>query len=413
MGWNGICLPRRGIDLSSLSMLILSIIQYSLLIAIVIGVVYYLLSLIAAGAFFLQYSNSLSNFLPSVTLLVPLCGEDFEAFENFCSLCSQDYPDYQIVFGVRNFDDRAIPVIRHLEARFPDRDIQLIISKEEIGSNLKVSNLQNMLVHAKNEHIVIIDSDIRVEKEYLRTIIPPLVNPHVGLVTCLYRSSRTPNLASRLEALGITTELMPGVLVSRLIEGVRFALGATMATTRARLQAIGGFQRIANHLADDYMLGHLLTKAGYEIHLSHGVVETLQPAMSFTAMLKHQVRLARGIRACRPLGHLGLIFTYGTVLSLLYSVSCGLSFSSLFLLGGTTVLRLFVGLVIGGYWLNDRALHTHFWLLPLRDLLGFLVWSISLFGSRVEWRGEVFKLQNGGVITSSGKSAKLRNGIAK
>ena len=130
MGWNGVRLPRRGIDLFSLSMLILSIIQYTLLIASVLGLVYYLLSLIAAGAFFLKHSEEKSNFLPPVTLMVPLCGEDFEAFENFCSLCSQDYPDYQIVFGVRDFDDPVIPVIRHLEARFPERDIQLIISKE-------------------------------------------------------------------------------------------------------------------------------------------------------------------------------------------------------------------------------------------------------------------------------------------
>ena len=148
---------------------------------------------------------------------------------------------------------------------------------------------------------------------------------------------------------------MPGVLVSRLIEGVRFALGATMATTRSRLQMIGGFQMIANHLADDYMLGHLLSKAGYEIYLARCVVETLQPAISFSAMLKHQIRLARGIRACRPLGHLGLILTYGTVLSLFYSLSCGFSSSSLVLLGGAMVLRLLAGLVIGGYWLKDRV----------------------------------------------------------
>lgn len=177
-----------------------------------------------------------------------------------------------------------------------------------------------------------------------------------------------------------------------------------MATTRARLQMIGGFQMIANHLADDYMLGHLLSKAGYEIYLARCVVETLQPAISFLAMLKHQIRLARGIRACRPLGHLGLIMTYGTVLSFFYSLSCGLSSSSLTLLGGAMLLRLLTGLVIGGYWLKDRGVRSHFWLLPMRDLLGFLVWSISLFGRQVEWRGEVFKLQQGGVITSSGKS---------
>jgi ceramide glucosyltransferase len=302
---------------------------------------------------------------------------------------------------VRDFDDPVIPVIRQLEARFPERDIQLIISKETIGSNLKVSNLENMLARAKHEHLVILDSDIRVGKDYLRTIVSPLADRRVGLVTCLYRSSRTPNLVSRLEALGISTELMPGVLVSRLIEGVRFALGATMATTRTQVQMIGGFRAIANHLADDYMLGHLLAKAGYEIYLASYVVETLQPANSFPAMLKHQVRLARGIRACRPLGYFGLILTYGTVLSLGYSMSSGFCVSSLVFLGGAIVLRLFAGLVIGGLWLKDPIVRTHFWFLLLRDLLGFLVWLIGMFGRKVEWRGEVFELHPGGVITPS------------
>ncbi len=385
-------------------MLILSIIQYTLLIASVMGLVYYLLSLIAAITFFLSHSEEKSKHLPPVTLMVPLCGEDIEAFESFCSLCSQDYLDYQIVFGVRDFDDPVIPMIKQLEARFPERDIQLIISKVTIGSNLKVSNLENMLAGAKHEHLVILDSDIRVGKDYLRTIVSPLADPHVGLVTCLYRSSRTPNLVSRLEALGISAELMPGVLVSRLIEGIRFALGATMATTQSRLQMIGGFQAIANHLADDYMLGHLIAKAGYEIYLAPYVVETLQPAISFSAMMKHQVRLARGIRACRPLGYLGLILTYGTVLSLGYSIASGFSAPSLVLLGIAMVLRLFAGLLIGGLWLKDPIVRTHFWLLPLRDLLGFLLWLISMFGCKVEWRGEVFELQQGGVITPSVKS---------
>ena len=163
-------------------------------------------------------------------------------------------------------------------AKFEQVDIQLVISAERIGENLKVSNLQNMLSQAKHEYLVMADSDVRVGPDYLRTVIAPLADPQVGLVTCLYRSARASNLPSRLEAIGIASEFIPSVLVSRALEGMRFALGASMATSLDRLQSIGGFHAIADHLADDFMLGHLMSRAGYRVHLSRYVVEVSQPA---------------------------------------------------------------------------------------------------------------------------------------
>ena len=379
-------------------MLAFHVIQSLLLTAVIAGICYYAASLCAAAIFFSSSAGEERGHFPPVSVLIPLCGQDFEAIDNFSSFCRQDYPDYQIVFGVRDSSDPVIAVVRELMVKFKQVDIQLVISAERIGENLKVSNLQNMLSQAKHEYLVIADSDVRVGPDYLRTVIAPLADPQVGLVTCLYRSAGASNLPSRLEAIGIAAEFIPSVLVSRALEGMRFALGATMATSLERLRAIGSLHAIANYLADDFMLGHLLSRAAYRIHLSRYVVEVMQPPVSFRAMIKHQIRLSRGIRACRPVGHLGLILTFGTVVSFFYLLATGGSAWSLRLLSVSLVLRMTMGWVVGVHWLKDRVLRANFWLLPFRDFLSFVVWVFSFNGREVEWRGQLFKLTDGGRI---------------
>ena len=191
---------------------------------------YYLLSIFAAFRFFSETEVGQSCDLLPVTIMIPLCGDDAGAYENYASFCRQDYPEYQIVFGVRDSQDSSVPIIRNLITDFPGRDVELVICRDTIGENFKVSNLQNMLVRAKHEQIVIVDSDIRVGRDYLRSIVPPLCDEQVGLVTCLYRAAGAPNTAAIFEAIGITAEFQPGVLVARLLEGIRFGMGATMAT---------------------------------------------------------------------------------------------------------------------------------------------------------------------------------------
>jgi ceramide glucosyltransferase len=377
-------------------MLALHVLQFLLLTAVIAGICYYAASLCAAASFFSSSADQEGNHFPPVSVLIPLCGQDFEAIDNFSSFCRQDYPDYQIVFGVRDSRDPMIAVVRELMVQFKQVDIQLVINADRIGQNLKVSNLQNILSRAKHGHIVIADSDVRVGPDYIRTVIAPLADPHVGLVTCLYRSTRASNLPSRLEAIGIAAEFIPSVLMSRALDGMRFALGASMATSLERLQSIGGFHSIADHLADDFMLGHLLSRAAYRIHLSRYVVEVSQPPVSFRTIIKHQVRLSRGIRACRPLGHLGLILTFGTVLSFFYSLASGGSAWSIRLLSVSLVLRMIMGWVVGVHWLRDGVLRANFWLLPLRDFFSFVVWVSSFNGREVEWRGQLFELIDGG-----------------
>lgn len=356
---------------------------------------FYILSMIAGFRFF-KRRESERDFLPPVSIMVPLYGADFKAYQNYERLCRQDYPEYQIVFGVREATDSSIPIIDKLKVDFPERDIALVISSTVIGQNLKVSNLQNMYSVVKHEHVVIIDSDIRVSADYLRKVIGPLAAPGVGLVTCLYRAAETPDFAARLEAVGITAEFAPGVLMAWMLEGVKFALGSTMATTRTRLEAIGAFAALSDYLADDFMLGNLIAADGYEVRLSQHVVETAMAPMGLAGMIRHQMRWARSTRISRPLGYLGLILTYGTALAVLTVVADGGSGFSLGLLGFTLIVRLMMGWLIGVHWLGDAILKRNFALLPLRDLLSFAIWCMSWVGKRVEWRGPVFEVAHDG-----------------
>jgi ceramide glucosyltransferase len=328
--------------------------------------------------------------------LVPLYGADFNAYENYARLCRQDYPEYQIVFGVRDSGDSSIPIVQKLIEDFPNRDIALVISDKTIGQNLKVSNLQNMLAAVKHDRIVILDSDIRVGPNHLRKSMAPLTDARVGLVTCLYRAAEAPDFGARLEAVGITAEFAAGVLMAWMLEGVKFALGSTMATTRARLESIGGFPALADYLADDFMLGTLIAEAGYEVRLSDHIVETAMHPVGLSGMLRHQLRWARSTRISRPAGYLGLILTYGTALALL-NVSFDLASAfSLILLAITLALRLTMGWLIGVHWLHDKTLKKYFWIVPVRDLLSFLIWCFSWVGRRVEWRGQVFEVERDG-----------------
>jgi len=360
---------------------------------------YYLLSITAAFRFFSRPKENEGDGLQPVTIMIPLYGADFQAYENYARFCRQDYPEYQIVFGVRDSADSSIPIVEKLIQDFPNRDIALVISDNIIGQNLKVSNLHNMLSKVKYEQIVIVDSDIRVTSDYLRRVLGPLSDKRVGMVTCLYRAAEPHDIGSQLEAVGITAEFAPGVLMAWMLEGVKFALGSTMATTRARLEAIGGFRALGDYLADDFMLGNLIEKDGYEVRLSDYVVETAMPPVGFGGMMRHQIRWARSTRISRPWGYFGLVVTYGTALALLNVAVNNGSRLSLMLLAGTLAMRLTMGWMIGVHWIGDKILKKHFWLLPLRDLLSFVIWCLSWVGKRVEWRGRLFEVAGDGKMT--------------
>jgi ceramide glucosyltransferase len=369
----------------------------------IVANVFYLLSMLAGYRFFSSGENGEENraseALPPVTIMIPLRGVDFGAYRNYASFCKQAYPEFQIVFGVQDAADPAVPLVKRLAADFPQCDIEVVVCAGSHGQNAKVSNLQNMLPRVKHEYIVIVDSDIRVGQEYLKNVVRPLANPKVGLVTCLYRAAETPDFGARLEAIAITGEVAAGVLMARMFEGgIKFALGATMATTRAKLDEIGGFAVLADYLADDFMLGKLISHCRYEVRLSRYVVETAMAPTGFMGMVRHQMRWARSTRASRPLGYFGLIVTYGTAMAVLTTIADGASQASLMLLGTTLAIRMAMAWLIGVHWLGDRILRRDLWLVPVRDLLSLVVWMLGLVGRKVEWRGRWLEVARGGKI---------------
>ncbi len=393
-----------------MSLFVLSL-QIILFIVAISSIVYYLISLAAAERFFRLPRRKGSGTTSPVSVLVPLCGTDPDAYENYASFCRQEHPCFQLIFGVHDPDDPAIQVVRQICRDYPEIEIDLVINANSIGHNLKVGNLHNMLQNARHEQIIIVDSDIRVGPDYLTQILPDLQGDQAGLVTCLYRAKRAPTLASVLEAIGITAEFQAGVLTARLLEGIKFGLGATLATTKCVLSSIGGLPAIADYLGDDFMLGYLIAGKGKEVRLSHYIVETSSEPDHLWSMIRHQVRWSRGIRACRPWSYLGLIFTHGTVAALFFAIISGFSRTAWILLIITLVTRLIAGWRIGAHWMQDRILRRYFWLVPIRDLLSFLIWLMSLGGRKVEWRGILFKLVKNGKIVEVGRVDQ--NGISQ
>src|SRR5579864_3904609 len=276
--------------------------------------IYYLICLWSAAAFFrarkagegARSTQALS--LPAASILEPLKGTDPDIYESFRSHCVQDYPEYEIVFGVSDPEDPAIASVEQLQREFPDRMIRLVVCPNQLGPNVKVSNLEQMLPTARYQHLLVNDSDIRVEKGYLRRVIAPLVDERVGMVTCLYRGVADPTLGSQLESLGISTDFCAAVLVARQLEGgLSFGLGSTLAFRRTDLERIGGFRSIVDFLSDDYELGRRITTLGLQVLLADVVVETHLPAYDLRGFLAHQLRWARGVRDSRTGGYIGLV----------------------------------------------------------------------------------------------------------
>ncbi|MEM5788135.1 MAG: bacteriohopanetetrol glucosamine biosynthesis glycosyltransferase HpnI [Syntrophobacteraceae bacterium] len=363
---------------------------------------YYAASMLAARRFFSREIPPPLETPPPVSIMIPLRGADFRAYENYASICRQDYPQFQIVFGVGDPRDSSIELVRQLQAGFPDIAIDLAISRDEIGENPKVNNLNNMLPLARHETLVLMDSDIRVGPDFLQSVISELVHNGGGVLTCLYRAGEAPGPASKLEAVGITTEFAPGVLLAEVTAGISFAFGATIAMEKRTLRAIGGFAAIADYLADDYMIGNLARKAGLPVRLSRYVVETVLHRMSLADFIKHQVRWARGIRACNRLGHTGSLITNGTAIAALFLLFSGFSFPGwLFLLAAVT-LRLANAWYLGVRLLGDQLLPRYFLLVLIRDFFSFFFWCAAIFGKHVIWRGKLFVIDRIGKMKAVG-----------
>jgi len=342
--------------------------------------------------------------LPPVSILKPLKGVEPEIWESFCSHCEQDYPQFQLIFGVSDPGDPAIEVVRKLQTKYSNLPIELMVCDRVLGTNIKVSNLVQMLPAAHHEILLVNDSDIRVFPDYLRRVIAPLADASVGLVTCLYRGVASPTLGSRLEAVGISTDFVPGVLSARFLEkGLHFGLGSTLAFHGRDLEAIGGFESLLDYLADDYELGRRIAANGKRVELSTATVTTFLPAYTLRQFFRHQLRWSRTIRDARRGGYAGLLFTFGVpwaVLTLLVTQGAAWVWA---LFAVTLAVRLAVGFVAAETVLHDRQVLRNILLLPLRDLIAPFVWAAGFMGNRVHWRGGVFDLKDGRLTIANPK----------
>ena len=366
--------------------------------------IYYFLCLAGVIAFRHHHPEGFvrSIQMPPVSILKPLKGSDPKMYESFRSHCRQDYPRYELIFGVSDPADPAVRTVERLKKEFPQQSIQLVVCPNILGPNVKVSNLEQMAQRARYDCLIVNDSDIRVERDYLRRVVAPLSEEKTGMLTCLYRGVAASTLGSRLEALGISTDFCAGVIAARLLEGgLSFGLGSTLAFRRKELNEIGGFQAIVDYLADDYELGRRIAGLGLNVELSDVVVETHLPAYGVAGFLSHQMRWARGVRDARLGGYIGLALTFGLFWALLNLLLAGGARWSWIVLGGVLLLRVLVALAVGSCVLKDRRLLGQIWLLPMRDLIAVGVWIVSFWGHTVTWRGDRFELRKGRLVRIS------------
>lgn len=338
---------------------------------------------------------------PPVSLLKPLHGQDRELAENLRSFCRQEYPGMQIVFGVQNADDAALPVVRRLAVEFPAIELVTVVEPGRRGGNRKVANLQNMLPMARHDFLVIADSDMRVAPDYLTAVTAPFSDPTIGLVTCLYRGISAGGIWSDLASLHVNHSFLPQAVVGAALGAGAGCFGATLALKRATLEKVGGFAVLAGELADDHALGAAVRRAGLSVELSPYLVDNVIAEPSLAAMFKHELRWARTIRLVAPLGFVGSILTYPLPLALLADALGLLPVTASALLGAAFICRCVT------IRLNDRALHlppTPLWRVPLRDLLSFGVFIASFFVRTVAWRGHHFRIGPDGQLILEGES---------
>jgi ceramide glucosyltransferase len=363
-------------------------------VAAACGVGYYLLCLYAVRDFLKERRDTRGPDLP-VSILKPLRGTDPGMYEAFRSHCLQQYPDYELLFGVSDLKDPAAELVRNLQREFPDRSIELVHCPSLLGANGKVSNLVQLVKQARYDYLVVNDSDIRVEPDYLQRVMAPFSDPRVGAVTCLYRGIAGKTLGSRLEAIGIATDFAAGVLAARQLQGVKFGLGSTLAFRQEDLLQIGGFQALVDYLADDYQLGARIAALGKEVIVSDVVVDHHLPDYSWGEFLQHQVRWARAIRDSRKLDYIGLAATFGMPWALLVMLFARGAAWSWGLLAITVVLRFALAALITNKVLHQKLRITDYLLIPVRDTVALLIWAISFAGHSIHWRGLKFRLKDG------------------
>ena len=381
----------------------ISNVRYLVLAIAATPFIYYLIALFSAWQFFRSNRSIKGNsrFLPPVSNLKPIRGVDPDAYENFASFCRQDYPDYEILFCVGEEDDPAVPILEKLKRDFPNHKIRILFGAGGKGSNDKVVKLARLVREAEHEIVVISDSDVRAETDYLREVVAPLANPKVGAVTCFYVPIEENTLAENLQTVGMFSDFYAGIVVARQLDGVKFALGPTIATTKTRLAGFGGYEAIQNQPADDLLVGRLIAEQGYEVELSHHAILTVADYRSLSDLFHKRLRWVVVMRHMRPWGHLGLAFTQGlpwcvAAVAVQPSTAVALGY-----LGTYLLTRWLTTWMIGGWGLKQKLSWKKLTLIPLWDALAFVIWVTSFTRNSIRWRDGEYYIREGKLVPAS------------
>ena len=343
-------------------------------------------------------SPARSGHTPPASILKPVRGLDPEPYENFASFCRLDYPEYEILFCVSDADDPVVQVIERLQRDFPHRKIRLLVGAAEMGASSKVNKMCRLTGEANYELLVISDSDVRVGPGYLHDVTAPFADPSVGAVTAFFRSTIAGGFGATLDAAGSAVEFAASALLAQRMEGLRFTLGATMATTKERLAEIGGFESLVNHYVDDFELGNRIAGHGHRVEFARTPVCLVYPRETLAEFLQHELRWTIGLRNVRPAGHAAMIFTFGLPWTVLAAVVAPTTALAAAYVSTYLALRFAVYLTLGVWGLRDDVVRRNWWLAPLRDAANFFVWVASFFSNHIRWRGLEFQVREGLLI---------------
>jgi len=346
----------------------------------------------------LQFSITL---LPPVSVLKPVHGPEAQLKENLESFFRQDYPAYEVLIAADEEDDPALDVAREVSSRYPKIPCRILVSGKPPWPNPPAYSFSKMTEVAAYEILVTSDSDVEVSQNYLREVVAPLLDPKVGMVTCLYRGKNVAGFWSGMTALGMSVEMTAGVLVANLLEGINFGLGPTIAVKKEALARIGGYQALGEYFANDYMIGNLIDKAGYRVVLSHHIINHIVSQKSFRKMWDSQLRWAKSTRYSRPMGHLGSSLIFAVPFGLLgfaAAMPLGKGWLGLFLLVAAFLNRILESWLIGWGVVRDPNALKKPWLYLVRDLLGFAVWVASYTAARAVWRSSNYELNRDKIV---------------
>ncbi|HEY6466188.1 MAG TPA: glycosyltransferase [Candidatus Acidoferrales bacterium] len=369
--------------------------------------IYYAIAIFSAGRFFSDRTvrpKAKNSYTPPVSNLKPVKGLDPNAYENFASFCQQDYPEYEILFCV-DYDDEALPVLERLVRDFPDKNIRIIYGSGRVAINDKVARLARLVSEARYETVVISDSDVRVASDYLRTVVAPLEDASIGAVTCFYAHSDERTVAQHLQTVGMMSDFYAGILTARQLDGVKFALGPTIATTRKRLAGFGGYEAIENQPGDDLLVGRLIAEQGFRVELLAYSVEAVADYHSISDLVLKRLRWIVVMRHMRPWGHMGLIFTQGLFWSLVAVAAHPTLVVASVYLGLYALLRAAMAWMIGSWGLKQNGIWKQLPLIPLWDALAFCLWIASFTRNSVRWRGARYYIRNGELIPATPQPA--------